>query len=101
MDDNFAKILPHKKRIVHGMLVAAFTSRLIGMEISGPGVIWTEQTFKFISPALIGERLSFLVEILQVSQATKSVRIKVHVQNKNKQTVIVGEGSVLLRYAKD
>ena len=99
LDENFVQKLPLKKRIVHGMLVASLTSRLVGMELSYPGALWTEQNFRFVAPVFIGDRLNFFAEILQVSLAAESLKIRITVK-KGKKTILEGEGRVVLRYGK-
>lgn len=88
-----------KKGVVHGMLVASLTSRLVGMELSN-STLWLEQHFRFVSPALIGDRLIFFAEILQVSLATKCVKIRIIVRKNKTQTVVLGDGTVMLNYGK-
>lgn len=100
LDENFAKKLPYKKRVVHGMLIASFTSRLVGMELSIPGVLWGEQRFRFIFPTFIGDRLIFQVKILHFSSATKSAKISIVVTNQKKQIVIKGDGAIILNHGK-
>ena len=99
MDQDFAAKLPFKKRIVHGMLTASLASRLVGMELASPGALWAEQSFRFMAPVFIGDRLVFLAEILQVSVAAGSIRVKIVVKREN-ETVLEGEGTVLLHYGK-
>lgn len=100
MEEAFAEKLSHKKRIVHGMLVASLSSRLVGMELSCPGALWVEQNLRFVSPVFIGDRLNFSVEILQISQGTQSAKIRIFIRKENKQTVLTGEGTILLSYGK-
>ncbi len=100
MDESFSKKLPHKKRIVHGMLVASLASKLVGMELCCPGALWVEQNLRFVSPVFIGDRLNFCAEVLQVSLATESVRIRIIIQKEDNQTVLEGEGVVVLTYGK-
>lgn len=90
-----------EKKIVHGMLVASLTSKLVGMKLAGPGNLWVEQNFRFVSPAFIGDRLNFLVEVMQLSAATKSAKIRIRVHNKKSQTILVGEGLVILDFGKE
>lgn len=99
VDENFAKNLPFKKRVVHGMLIASMTSRLVGIELSCPGALWAQQEFRFLLPVFIGDILNFTMEVLQLSSATKSIRIRITVK-RDKEIVLDGEGTVVLRYAK-
>ena len=43
MDEAFAKTTLFKTRIAHGLLSASFISRVLGVQLPGPGAIYLKQ----------------------------------------------------------
>lgn len=66
MDDNKVDIKYHKKRIVHGMLIGAFFSNIIGTKLPGFGTVYISQNFDFIKPVYVGETVMILVRIKRI-----------------------------------
>lgn len=60
-----------KQRIVHGALVSAMISNVIGMSLPGPGSIYMEQNSKFIRPVFIGDIITAVVEIEEIISKEK------------------------------
>ena len=57
MDTKFAESTPFKKRIVHGMLLSTFFSRLVGMNLPGKNALYFSQTLNFRSPCYIDDEI--------------------------------------------
>lgn len=66
MDDNKVDIKYHKKRIVHGMLIGAFFSNIIGTKLPGFGTVYISQNFDFIKPVYVGETVMIIVRIKRI-----------------------------------
>lgn len=66
LDEEYAKSTRFKKRICHGMLVASFISKVLGMNFPGPGTILVKQQFKYRSPVYIDEQIEIQVKINQM-----------------------------------
>ena len=66
LDEEYAKSTRFKKRICHGMLVASFISKVLGMNFPGPGTILVKQQFKYRSPVYIDEQIEIQVKITQM-----------------------------------
>ena len=47
MDENYAATTKFGKRICHGMLLASFFSRLVGMSIPGKNALYFSQSINF------------------------------------------------------
>ena len=52
MDIEYASTTSFKKRVVHGMLLASFFSRVDGMYLPGKHALYFSQTLKFVNPCL-------------------------------------------------
>src|ERR1700736_1898407 len=57
MEPEFARATTFQNRVVHGMLVASYVSTLVGMHLPGPGALWTQQSFRWVTPVFIGDTL--------------------------------------------
>lgn len=95
MDESFAASTPFKRRVVHGMAYGSFISRLIGMDLPGEGALWTSQSFQFIKPVFLGDVLKLTVEITQISEASRTLRLKAAAVNQHGEDVMAGTGDVM------
>ena len=56
VDAEYAQATRFHRRVAHGMSFGSLFSRLIGMNIPGPGALWVSQSFKFLKPVFIGDQ---------------------------------------------
>lgn len=97
MDNNYASSTKFGNRICHGMLLASFFSRLVGMHIPGKNSLYFSQTLKFISPCFIGDEVLVEGEVLDKSDATKIITLKTTILNNFGKCLVDGQAKVLLR----
>lgn len=97
MDENYASLTPFKKRICHGMLLASFLSRLIGMHLPGKNALYFSQSLKFISPCFINDEIMVEGEVLDKSIATKIITLKTTIVNNSGKCLVDGEAKIMLR----
>jgi 3-hydroxybutyryl-CoA dehydratase len=83
-------------RIAHGMLSAGFLSAVIGMDLPGPGTIWVAQSLNFRQPVKLGDTVTWTVEVLELFPERKRARLATVCRNQRAETVIEGEGTVLV-----
>jgi len=96
VDEDFASKTRFGKRIVHGMLSAAFISTLIGTKLPGKGALWYEQHTKFIKPVYIGERIKVWGKILQKSNAVSVIIADIVVYGQDGRKVITCNAKIAL-----
>jgi len=94
MSESFAQNTQFRKRVVHGMLTASFISTMIGTKLPGEGALWFEQSFKFLSPVRIGERIRIWAKVLQKSEARRIIVLETKVYGDDNRLTISGEGKV-------
>lgn len=94
VDKDFAGKTNFGKPVVHGMLNAAYVSKMLGMSLPGPGCVWLSQSLEFLAPAYIGDEMSVFAEVLSKSVATKTLKIYVNVENQDGRKLIEGEAKV-------
>lgn len=96
LDADFAESTRFKRRIAHGMSYGAIFSRLIGMELPGPGALWTSQSFRFAQPVFLGDRLRLSVEVTAVSKSTNTLTLACKAENQSGEVVMSGSSEVMI-----
>lgn len=96
MDEDFASKTRFKKRVVHGMLLGAFISRLIGMHMVGKHALYLGQDIIFKKPAFIGDELEIEGIVDSKVESTKIVVIKTRIFNSIGDLVLEGTAKVMV-----
>ncbi len=94
LDENYANQTIFGKRIAHGMIAASFISAVIGNDFPGNGTIYMGQTLKFLAPVFIGETLSIVVRIIEITD-NKAILLT-DVYNTQGEKKVTGEAKVVL-----
>ena len=76
LNQEFADRTMFRGRIAHGMLTASFISTVIGTKLPGPGSLYISQTLNFRAPVKIGDTVTARVEIVDIDQARRRVRLR-------------------------
>ena len=97
MDQEYAASTSFKKRVVHGMLLASFFSRIDGMYLPGKHALYFSQTLNFVNPCFVGEKITVEGEVIDKSIATKIIKLKTRVTNEQGKVLVHGESRVLVR----
>ena len=101
LDADFAQETSFKKPVVYGMLSASFISTIIGMKIPGPGALWTSQTLEFLRQVFVGDTLSVVATVKQISLAANSLVLDIVITNQDDQQVLKGEATVQVLKVKE
>jgi acyl dehydratase len=97
MEEEYAIETPFKKRVCHGMLVASFFSRLVGMYIPGKNALYFSQSLNFISPCFINDEVTVEGEVIDKSIATRIITMKTTIHNEAGKCLVDGIAKVLVR----
>ena len=97
MDNKFAESSSFNKRIVHGMLLASFFSRLIGMKLPGKNALYFSQTLNFRSPCYIDDQIEVVGEVIEKSDSTQIITVSTTIFNKSKTCLIDGIAKIIVR----
>ena len=100
VDAEYAGATRFHRRVAHGMSYGALFSRLIGMELPGPGALWASQSFRFAKPAFIGDELVLSVEVEDVSQSTGLITLACRAVNQLGEEIMSGSGEVMFAALK-
>lgn len=63
LDEEYAKTLSFNTRIVQGLLVSSFFSRIISNIYPGYGSIYLKQNLNFVNPCFIGDEVEVVIEL--------------------------------------
>jgi 3-hydroxybutyryl-CoA dehydratase len=96
MDENYATKTKFKKRVCHGMLLASFLSRLVGMYLPGKNALYFSQILNFISPCFINDIITVKGEIIDKNYATKIITLKTSIVNQKNELILDGEAKVMI-----
>ena len=97
MNKEFAASTSFKKRVVHGMLLASFFSRIDGMYLPGKHALYFSQSLNFVNPCFVGEKITVEGEVIDKSIAAKIIKLKTRVTNEQGKVLVHGESRVLVR----
>ena len=97
MDEEYAKSTTFKKRVVHGMLLASFLSRIDGMYLPGKHALYFSQNIEFRNPCFIGDTLTIESVVIDKSISTKILKIESKIMNQKNEILLYGEGRVIVR----
>lgn len=84
-----------KGRIAHGILVSGLISKVLGMQLPGPGTIYLSQDLKFVAPVRFGDTVTAEVEVIEIIPEKNRIRLKTTCTNQDGKTVITGEAVVM------
>lgn len=94
IDKNFADKTHFKGRVVHGMLLGSFVSRIIGMHLPGPGSLWLSQNYEFVAPVRIGDTINIDAKINKISESQGIMLLQIEAKTQIGLLVLKGEGKV-------
>ena len=94
INETYAKDTFFKTRIAHGMLTAGFISRILGMQLPGPGTIYMRQSLNFLAPVRFGDTMTAKVEVIEIIAEKNRVRLKTTCTNQEGTVVLDGEAMV-------
>jgi len=97
MDEIYAKSTSFKKRVVHGMLLASFLSRVDGMYLPGKHALYFSQNIEFRNPCFIDDELTIESKVIDKSISTKILKIESKIINQENKILLYGIGRVIVR----
>lgn len=92
----FAAATRFKQPIAHGMLLASFFSRLVGMHLPGERALYMAQSVKFKKPVYPGERVIVSGMVTAKQDAKKLLTIEMAIKNHQGEISVEGEAQVMV-----
>jgi len=94
MSDGYAKNTIFGKRIVHGILTPGLSSAVLAKKLPGPGTIYLGQELKFTAPVYLGDDITAEVEVAELREDKKIVKLHTTCYNQDGKVVISGLATV-------
>lgn len=94
MSDEFAKTSIFGKRVVHGILTSGLISAVLANKLPGPGTIYLGQELKFVAPVFLGDDIRAEVEVAELREDKKIVKLNTTCYNQDGKPVITGMATV-------
>ena len=86
-----------KKQICHGMLLATFFSKLVGMYLPGKNALYFSQTLNFQAPCFIEDQIIIQGEVIDKSDSVMMITLKTTIHNNVGTCLVDGLAKVLVR----
>lgn len=96
LDEEFAQNTRFGKRIAHGMISAALISAVLGNEFKERKIVYLSQTLKFVAPVFIDDSVTATATVAAIREDKPIVTIETVCTNQNGETVVTGEGKIML-----
>lgn len=97
MDENYAKNTKFKKRVCHGMFLASFFSKLVGMYIPGKNALYFSQTLDFQNPCFVDDIVTVQGQVIDKSDSTRIITLKTSIYNQTGLCLVDGIAKVMIR----
>ena len=97
IDENFAKSKKFKDRVVHGMLLASFLSRMVGMYLPGKNALYLSQSLEFHNPCFVNDEVTVHSTVTDKSESTKIIKIESRILNDENEMLLNGLGRIIVR----
>ena len=81
-------------RVVHAILTAGLISAVIANRLSGPGSIYLGQDLRFTAPVFLGDTVTAQVQITELREDKKIVKLTTTCVNQHSLAVITGLATV-------
>jgi acyl dehydratase len=94
-DQAFAAGTRFGQVIAPGILTGSLLSAVIGTRLPGPGTIYLSQSFRFLQPVHIGDRLTARVAVREIVRERNRVCLETSCVNQRGEVVLEGEAWVL------
>jgi acyl dehydratase len=75
LDEAYAASTRFGRRIAHGALLGAYVSKVLGMDLPGPGAIYLTQSMEFLAPVYVGDTVEVAVTVTERDVATRNVTL--------------------------
>ena len=97
MDEDYASTTTFQKRVVHGMLLASFLSKIDGMYLPGKHALYFSQSLDFRHPCFLGDTITISSVVIDKSSSTKILKIESKITNQDGKILLSGMGRVIVR----
>ncbi len=97
MDEDYASTTTFQRRVVDGMLLASFLSKIDGMYLPGKHALYFSQSLDFRYPCFLGDTITVSSIVIDKSPSTKILKIESKITNQVGKILLSGIGRVIVR----
>jgi len=97
VDPGYASATEYGECVVHGMLLAALFSQLVGMWLPGKHALYLGQDLSFRVPVLVGETVTASGKVIAKNDATRTITLTTEIRRRDGKTSVSGTAKVKLR----
>ena len=97
MDEQYARSTKFKNRICHGLLLAAFFSRLVGMHLPGKNGLLLSYSVKHLLPCFLNQEIIVEGLVVAKSNATNIITLKATITDSSGKLLVDGLLKVLMK----
>jgi len=94
LDADVARSYGYHRQVAHGAILVNLLSRVIGMDIPGPGSVMMSQSTEWTAPVFVGDEVELVVTVENLSLGAGIISLSVYAQNQNGYHVMKGEAKV-------
>ena len=96
VDEAYARANGFRGRVVHGMLLGAWLSRVLGTHFPGPGVLWLSQSIRFSRAVYVGDAVEVVVRVKHKAEALRTLVLETSVLGPDGSPVLTGEARTMM-----
>ena len=96
MNEEYAKSTKFQGKVVHGMLLASFLSRMIGMYLPGKHALYASQSLEFHNPCFVGDEIIVSSIVVDKSESTKIIKIESTITKNKNEVLLSGIGRIMV-----
>ncbi len=97
VDDAYAESRGFHQRLVHGVLVASYISRLIGMELPGKHGVLRSLACQFRKPVYAAADLNFVGQITRLVPALRLAQVTVEISEDGRGVLVSALAETVLK----
>lgn len=93
-DEVEARSYGYSRPVAHGAILTAIVSRIIGLQVPGPGAIWMNHSIEWIKPVLLGDEVIVTAEIRNISTGSGVFLLDLYAQDTRGDFFMKGSAKV-------
>lgn len=95
LDEDYARGNIFHGVVAHGMWSGSLFSTVLGTRLPGPGTIYLGQSFRFLKPVMIGDKVTARVTVKEKNIEKHRLKLACLATNQDGKEVVTGEAEVI------
>jgi acyl dehydratase len=97
VDEGFSRQIGFDGNVVHGFLLCAYFSRILGMELPGENAVIGSVKLEFHEPVYVGETVEYRAEVRRVLRPLGSVHLDLRIEGPGGKRAVLGTATCAFR----